>query len=73
MKNRLLLIKAGTNYFRFCGEGRFETCELNKASVYPLGEINVIRKQITELEKAGINNAEIRLLTITEESYEDNQ
>ncbi len=64
----LLIIKAGNQYFRF-KDRQYHTCELNKASVFPLDKIDVVRELINRLLEDGIAKPQITKLTITEEPY----
>ncbi len=65
----LLIIKAGKSYFR-CREDNFVPCELSKASVFPLEQADKARQLCQKLQETGVVGAELRKLTITEESYE---
>jgi len=65
----LLIIKAGENYFR-CREDNFAPCELSKASVFPLEQVDKARQLCKKLLETGVVDAELRKLTIIEESYE---
>ena len=64
----LLIIKAGNHYFRFKDQ-QYHTCELNKASVFPLDKIDVVRELIKRLLEDGIAKPHIAKLIITEEPY----
>lgn len=65
----LLIIKAGESYFR-CREDSFEPCELSKASVFPLEQADKARQLCRTLQETGVLGAELRKLTIIEESYD---
>lgn len=65
--NELLIIKSGTEYLRLKGNG-FEPCPLNKASVFPLGQVEEARNHCTKLAAAGFP-AKLMKLTIIEEPY----
>ena len=65
----LLIIKAGENYFR-CREDNFQPCDLSKASVFPLDQADKARQLCRKLQETGVVGAELRKLTIIEESYE---
>lgn len=65
----LLIIKAGESYFR-CREDNFAPCELSKASVFPLEQADKARQLCRKLQETGVVGAELRKLTIIEESYE---
>lgn len=65
----LLIITAGKSYFR-CREDTFEPCELSKASVFPLDQADKAKQLCQKLQETGVVGAELRKLTILEESYE---
>jgi hypothetical protein len=64
----LLIIKAGDDYFRF-KEGSFEACDMNKASVFPLTQLDEAKILCQRLRDAGIVGVALRKLTIVEEPY----
>ena len=64
----LLIIKSGSRYFRF-KDRQYYACELNKASVFPLDNIDRVRELINRLKKDGIRKPYIAKLTITETPY----
>lgn len=68
----LLIIKAGSRYYRF-KDRQYHTCELNKASVFPLEKIDTVRELINRLQNAGIKKPHIVKLTITEEPYSEEE
>jgi len=70
MKKKLLILKSGSQYYRFSG-GKFEGCDLNKASVYPVDQIEAVLGKRNILFQSGISSAEIKLLTIIEEDYKE--
>ena len=49
----LLIVKAGEDYFRFRAGG-YEKCTFNKASVYPLAELEDVQKNYRHLLESGI-------------------
>ncbi len=64
----LLIIKSGNRYFRFA-EDDYETCDMNKATVFPLeklAEVKICKKMLAD---NGIDDAAIYRLTITEEPF----
>ena len=63
----LLVVKSGDDYFRF-RENDFERCSMNKASVYPLHELDKVRSLCQMLRESEVH-AEIKKLTIVEEDY----
>lgn len=64
----LLIIKAGDDYFRF-KEDSFEHCAMNKASVFPLTQLEEARIWCQKLRDAGTVGAALHKLTIVEELY----
>jgi hypothetical protein len=64
----LLIIKAGDGYFRF-REDSFEPCAMNKASVFPLTQLDQARIWCGRLRDAGTVGVELYKLTIVEEPY----
>ncbi len=65
----LLIIKAGENYFR-CREDHFEPCELSKASVFPLDQVEQARLLCRKLMMTGVAGPVLRKLTIIEEPFD---
>jgi hypothetical protein len=63
----LLIIKAGDDYFKFDGR-EFVCCEMNKASVFPLSQLETARALQHTLQARGIA-AVIMKLTILETPY----
>ncbi len=63
----LLIIKSGQEYLHFTEEG-FTCCPLNKASVFPLGQIEEARSRCRQLSAAGMSNQLMKLI-IHEEPY----
>ena len=67
--NELLIIKAGEQYLRFSGS-EYSFCPLNKASVFPPGQVEDAKKHCRRLGAEGVA-AELMKLTIIEEPYGD--
>lgn len=67
---KLLVLKAGEEYFRFSGVTA-TACRFDKASVFPLDAVEEVKARRTRIREAGITNVEIRILTIKEEQYEE--
>jgi hypothetical protein len=63
----LLVVKAEGDYFRFVEDG-FEKCGMNKASVYPLNELERVRTYCQKVVDSGLP-AHIKKLTILEEDF----
>ena len=69
----LLILKAGTKYFRVRtshDEISFELCPFNKASVFPESQIGDVKSYLCSIKSNGID-AEIRRLLIEEQPYEE--
>jgi len=64
----LLIIKNRDHYFRF-KEDTYETCPMNKASVFPLEKVAEVRVFKKKMEDDGVADAEIYRLIITEEPF----
>ena len=65
----LITVKAGDDYFRFTDKG-FEGCGMNKASVFPLGQLAEAKEWCAKLQEAGLA-AVLMKLTILEEPYSE--
>jgi len=70
--SKLLIIKSARGYLRFV-EKTFSFTDLNKASVYPFEQISDIKEKIVFLHNEGIKDAQIRLLTIIEEPFQEDE
>jgi hypothetical protein len=64
----LLIIKSRDHYFRF-KKNTYETCPMNKASVFPLEKVAEVKVCKKKLEDDGVPDAEIYRLIITEEPF----
>lgn len=64
----LLIIKSRDHYFRF-KKNTYETCPMNKASVFPLEKFAEVKVCKKKLEDDGVADAEIYRLIITEEPF----
>ena len=62
----LLILKTGNDYIRF-KDGKYLLVGLDKASVYPMDQIDQVRTHMSELEKNGFKNVRIRKLILSEE------
>lgn len=67
--SELLIIKVGTEYVRFVAD-EFERCQLNKASVFPLAQVEEAKLRCRRLTAAGVA-AVLMKLTIVEEPYSE--
>lgn len=57
----LLIVKVGDNYIRFA-EGDFRRCGMNKASVFPLAELEEVQ---AKCRKMLIGESFVRLMKLT--------
>ena len=64
----LLIIKSRDHYFRF-KKNTYETCPMNKASVFPLEKVAEVKVCKKKLKDDGVADAEIYRLIITEEPF----
>ena len=67
MVSELLIVKGGGSYYRF-NEGEISPCSMNKASVFPLERLDVVRKLCEQVRETGIA-ADLMKLTISEEPF----
>lgn len=67
--HKLLIIKAGEQYLRLSGS-EYSFCPLNKASVFPLGQVEDAKVHCRRLGVEGVA-AVLMKLTIIEEPYGD--
>ena len=63
----LLVVKAGDEYIRFIDTG-FEYCSMNKASVFPLGQVSEVRKRCADISSE-IQGLQLMKLVIIEEPF----
>ncbi|MEA2114525.1 MAG: hypothetical protein U9P36_03955 [Thermodesulfobacteriota bacterium] len=64
----LLIIKSRDHYFRF-KKTTYETCPMNKASVFHLDKVADVKILKKKLVNDGLTDAAIYKLTITEEPF----
>ena len=62
----LLIIKSGQDYIRF-KDGDYLLVRLDKASVFPFDQMDVVQKHETRLKKQGFDHVCIKRLILTEE------
>jgi|GEM_PF-1217535 len=67
---KLFILKDNEEYFRFSGES-YTRCSLQKASVYPMDEEQKVRLLLQKLHEDGVDQAQIFVLTLSEELYEE--
>ncbi|WP_457576958.1 hypothetical protein [Desulfomarina sp.] len=66
----LLVIKEGESYFRF-QDGTARPCAMAKASVFPLEQVEKVKKLVEKLKREGKTEAIIVQLTISEKIYQE--
>ena len=64
----LLVIKSRDSYIRV-REGRYQLGALEKASVFPVAQLDEVQCHLKALCKQGITGARIYRLTLTEEPW----
>lgn len=70
MTTQLLIIKDRQGYIRFTNDS-YEHCDLNKASVFPLHQVDDVKRHLDELSNSGSKDPKIYLLTINEDEFTD--
>jgi hypothetical protein len=63
----LIVVKVGDDYIRFQDEG-FEYCSMNKASVFPLDQVDDVRKRCDTIFSE-IEGLQLMKLVISEEPF----
>ncbi|MCD4721071.1 MAG: hypothetical protein K8S13_14620 [Desulfobacula sp.] len=63
---KLLIIKSGQDYIRF-KDHNYLLVRLDKASVFPFDQMDVVQKHESRLKEQGFDNVCIRKLILTEE------
>lgn len=69
--SELLIVKGNSGYYRFA-DGEFFICGMNKASVFPLGQLAEV-KRLCEMVKESGAEPKIMKLTISEELFEESR
>ncbi len=62
----LLIVKSNTDYFRFKEEGSL-LVKMDKASVFPMDQINIVKQHESRLIQEGFKDVCIKKLVLTEE------
>ncbi len=62
----LLILKYNTDYFRF-KKGDSILVKMDKASVFPMDQIDIVKQHESRLKKEGFKNICIKKLVLTEE------
>jgi hypothetical protein len=68
MKTELLIIKYGDNYLRVKND-HYELCALDKASVFPMEKLDIVRDHLDQIIARGMAPAHIKKLILTEEAF----
>ena len=66
METQLLIIKNNEDYIRVKQEGSI-CCRVDKASVFPVAELNTVKGHVKALKEQGFAAAAIYKLIMTEE------
>lgn len=66
----LLIIKCGRDYIRV-KEDTFITVGLDKASVFPMDQLDQVRDRLKRVQASGLVQAAIYRLTLTERPFEE--
>jgi hypothetical protein len=66
MKTEPFIIKDKTNYIRVIDDA-YSICGLDKASVFPAGQLKTVRGHIEKLHSLGFDDVLVKKLIITEE------
>jgi hypothetical protein len=65
----LLVLKSSNDYIRVRAEN-YHLCRLDKASVFPMEELEKVRIHATILREKGFHSISIARLTLSEEPFE---
>ncbi len=66
----LLIIKTGDNYIRV-GQNAYEAVGMDKASVFPMSQLNWVKEHSAKARSSGFPEAAIYRLHLTEEPLGD--
>ena len=66
----LLIIKSGKDYVRVKG-GDYILCNFDKASVFPMDKLDVVKDHLSMLRNRGFVPVSINRLIISEEPFND--
>ena len=69
MKTQLLIIKSGRDYIRV-KDNRFIRCSLDKASVFPMDQVDHVKSLAARLKQSEYIDVCIRKLVLTEEDFQ---
>ena len=62
----LLIVKTGTDYVRF-KDGNYLLVGIDKASVFPMAQLEVVQIRVSELREHGLADVCIKKLVLSEE------
>jgi hypothetical protein len=68
----LLILKSGEDYIRI-DDKRYSKCGLDKASVFPLDQVEKVAFHLAELRKLHLVDAAIVKLILEEKPYDKNE
>ncbi|MDJ0831468.1 MAG: hypothetical protein QNI92_16565 [Desulfobacterales bacterium] len=66
----LLILKSGNDYIRVT-EAQFMPCGLDKASVFPMNQVQSVKSHLSRLKQYGFSDAAIFKLKLEEEPFEN--
>ena len=66
---KLIIIKSGEDYIRVKNE-RFYLVRLDKASVFPVDQLELVRRYQENLVREGFKTISLKALIISEEEFE---
>lgn len=68
METELLIIKNNEEYIRIKDDA-YKCCNLDKASVFPMENLDQVKTHVEQLKKSGFPSASIYKLILTEEPF----
>jgi len=68
METTLLIIKNRDQYIRVKGDG-YQICNLDKASVFPMEKLELVRRHIETMEQNGFEQPVMAKLILREEPF----
>ncbi|MBW2112355.1 MAG: hypothetical protein JRF51_14710 [Deltaproteobacteria bacterium] len=68
----LLVIKTGKGYVRV-GRGDYSLCGLERASVFPMDELDTVRGHVQRLRERNYGTVSINRLIMREEPFDDQE
>lgn len=70
METILLIIKNGNDYVRVKGE-EYHTCTIDKASVFPMEKLELVKKHVESMKQNGFDQPAISRLVLKEEAFQE--